>query len=81
MSKKPLKAGTRKKLEAAMQKKQKRIEELHRLPPYTVIFSEGIKTEPFYILGLTQQINKNMHNLLPEIVLRLLAQGETLGVF
>lgn len=51
MSKKPLKASTQKKLEAAMQKKQKNIEELHKLPPYTVIFSEGIKTEPFYIRG------------------------------
>jgi hypothetical protein len=49
MSLKPLKASTQKKLEAAMQKKRKKIEELHKLPPYTIIFSEGIKTEPFYI--------------------------------
>lgn len=58
MSKKPLKASTQKKLEAAMQKKRKNIEELHKLPPYTVIFSEGIKTEPFYIQGLTKQVNQ-----------------------
>lgn len=37
---------------------KKKIEELHQLPPYTVIFSEGIKTEPFYIQGLTKQINQ-----------------------
>lgn len=58
MSLKPLKASTQKKLEATMQKKKKRIEELHQLPPYTVIFSEGIKTEPFYIQGLTKQVNQ-----------------------
>lgn len=58
MSNKPLKASTKKKLEDAMRKKRKKIEELHKLPPYTVIFSEGIKTEPFYIQGLTKQVNK-----------------------
>lgn len=58
MSLKPLKASTQKKLEAAMQKKRKKIEELHKLPPYTIIFSEGIKTEPFYIQGLTRQVNQ-----------------------
>jgi hypothetical protein len=58
MSLKPLKASTQKKREAAMQKKRKRIEELHKLPPYTIIFSEGIKTEPFYIQGLTRQVNQ-----------------------
>lgn len=58
MSLKPLKASTKKKLEAAMQKKNKKIEELHQLPPYMVIFSEGIKTEPLYIQGLTNQVNQ-----------------------
>jgi hypothetical protein len=58
MSLKPLKASEYKKLEAIMEKKRKNIEELHQLPPYTVIFSEGIKTEPFYIKGLTQQVNR-----------------------
>lgn len=57
MSLKPLKASEYKKLEAIMKKKKKKIEELHQLPPYTIIFSEGIKTEPFYIKGLTQQVN------------------------
>ena len=58
MSNKPLKASTKKQLEAIMQMKQKKIEELHKLPPYTVIFSEGIKTEPLYIQGLTEQVNE-----------------------
>jgi len=58
VSHKPLKASDRKKLEATMRKKTKEIEILHELPPYTVIFSEGIKTEPFYIQGLTQQVNE-----------------------
>ena len=58
MSKKPLKASTRKKLEEVMQVKRKKIESLHRLPPYTVVFCEGIKTEPYYIEGLTKQVNQ-----------------------
>lgn len=58
MSLKPLKASTQKKLEAAMQRKRKKIEKLHKLPPYTIIFSEGTKTEPFYIQGLTKQVNQ-----------------------
>lgn len=31
---------------------------LHTLPPYTIIFSEGIKTEPHYIEGLCRQVNQ-----------------------
>jgi len=58
MSNKPLKASDRNKLEYIMSKKKKKVEELQELPPYTVIFSEGIKTEPFYILGLSQQVNQ-----------------------
>ena len=57
MSNKPLKASDRNKLEYIMSKKKKKVEELQELPPYTIIFSEGIKTEPFYIRGLTQQVN------------------------
>jgi len=30
---------------------------LPELPPHTVIFSEGIRTEPFYIQGLAGQVN------------------------
>lgn len=40
-----------------MQRKQKQIESLHELPPYTVIFSEGTKTEPYYISGMANVIN------------------------
>lgn len=57
MSLKPIKATGNKKLEQIMKKKNKKIEELHQLPPYTIIFCEGTKTEPFYINGLTQQVN------------------------
>jgi hypothetical protein len=58
MSNKPLKASTEKKLKAVMQKRQKKIETLHELPPYTVIFCEGTKTEPFYIRGFTNRVNQ-----------------------
>ena len=58
MSLKPLKAGDKKQLEIAMQRKKKSIGVLQELPPYTIIFSEGTKTEPHYIQGFTKQVNR-----------------------
>lgn len=46
-----------------MQKKKKKYESLYELPPYTYIVSEGIKTEPYYISGLVDAINKKYYNL------------------
>ena len=58
MSLKPLKVSDQKKLVETMRRKKKEIEVRHQLPPYTVIFSEGVKTEPYYIRGLTKQVNQ-----------------------
>ena len=57
MSNKPLKASDQKKLADIVQRKQKRTEALQLLPPYTVIFCEGTKTEPLYIQGLANRVN------------------------
>lgn len=58
MSLKPLKASDNKKFVAIMKRKNKIKEDLHHLPPYTIIFTEGIKTEPFYIEGITKKVNR-----------------------
>lgn len=58
MSNKPLKAGDQKKLNTVMQRKKKLSEAIPQLPPYTYIVSEGTKTEPYYILGFADAINK-----------------------
>jgi hypothetical protein len=57
MSNKPLKISDQKKLNGIMRRKRKKIESIHELPPYTVIFSEGTKTEPLYIKGMAKAIN------------------------
>lgn len=60
MSLKPLKASEQKRnqenINAKMQKKKKEL--LDDLPPYMYIMSEGKKTEPNYISGLTDKINQ-----------------------
>ena len=61
MSLKPLKASDQKKLNARMEKRKKQIEELHQLPPYIYIVSEGTKTEPYYIAGLVDAINEKYY--------------------
>ena len=62
MSLKPLKASDQKKINSMMKRKKKKIETLHQLPPYTFIISEGTKTEPYYISGLVDAINKKYYD-------------------
>lgn len=64
MSLKPKKASelkrSQRELQVKMQKKQREL--LDELPPYIYIVSEGTKTEPYYIRGLTDEINKKFYN-------------------
>ncbi len=63
MSKKPLKASNQIKLNSLMERKKKKdFESLESLPPYTYIVSEGTKTEPYYISGFADTINKKYYN-------------------
>ncbi len=57
MTLRPPKHSDQKKIEAAMQKKQKEVEVTHKLPPYTLVICEGIKTEVHYIQGFINLIN------------------------
>ncbi|MDD7388574.1 MAG: RloB family protein [Lachnospiraceae bacterium] len=57
MSLKPKKKSDEKKLKAKMKVKESKMDSLSVLPPYTMIVSEGIKTEPFYIQGIVDKIN------------------------
>lgn len=58
MSLKPKKKSELKKIEAKMKAKSSRMDSLQELPPYTMIVSEGIKTEPLYINGLVKKVNE-----------------------
>lgn len=56
MSLKPKKKSDLKKIQKKMEKKR-RVQDMDLLPPYTLIVSEGIKTEPFYLNGLVVVAN------------------------
>lgn len=81
MKSEPLKADTKEKLEALMQKKTKETQVLHPLPPYTVIFCEGTKTEPLYIRGFTERINKKYEDMTPKERITVIGTGEAEKVF
>ena len=49
-----------------MKSKASKMDSLNKLPPYTVIVSEGIKTEPIYIRGLVNKINEKYKNISKE---------------
>lgn len=43
-----------------MKVKASKMASMQHLPPYTMIVSEGIKTEPIYIKGLVNKVNENI---------------------
>lgn len=75
MSLRPPKHSDMKKLEEAMQKKQRKIEQRNKLPKYTLIICEGIKTEPYYIQGLVNLINEKYSNLIKSDRVRVFGTG------
>lgn len=58
MSLKPKKVSEIKKIEAKLKAKASKMDSLNKLPPYTMIVSEGVKTEPFYIQGFVDKVNE-----------------------
>lgn len=60
MSLKPKKKSDLKKIEEKMKVKASKMASMQHLPPYTMIVSEGIKTEPIYIKGLVNKVNENI---------------------
>lgn len=65
MSLKPLKISERKKEQSEINQKleRRRKEILDDIPPYTYIICEGVKTEPIYISGFADAINKKYSEL------------------
>lgn len=62
MSLKPKKKSDLKKIEEKMKVKASKMASMQHLPPYTMIVSEGIKTEPIYIKGLVNKVNEKYKN-------------------
>lgn len=66
MSLKPKKKGDIRKSEEKMRTKASKMNSMNFLPPYTMIVSEGIKTEPFYIKGLVDKVNEQYKSIARE---------------
>ena len=66
MSLKPKKHSDIRKMEEKMKVKTSKMDTLHELPPYTMIVSEGIKTEPLYLKGFVSKINEKYKSISKE---------------
>ena len=66
MSRKPLKRGDQKALEEKMARKQRLTASLSPLPPRSIIFCEGTKTEPHYLREIVTQINEKYRRFAQE---------------
>ena len=49
-----------------MKQKQSKMNTKYQLPPYTLIVSEGVKTEPLYLNGLVNKINEQYKSIAKE---------------
>lgn len=66
MSLKPKKHSDQKKIQAKMKQHESKMATKYQLPPYTLIVSEGIKTEPLYLEGLVRKINAQYKGLVKD---------------
>ena len=66
MSLKPKKHSDIQKLKEKMKVKASRMDTMNELPPYTMIVSEGIKTEPLYLNGFVSKINEKYKHITKE---------------
>ena len=57
MSLKPKKHSDIIKIQEKMEQAKSQMETKYQLPPYTMIVSEGTKTEPFYLRGFIKNSN------------------------
>lgn len=66
MSLRPKKHSDQIKIAEKMKQKQSKMDTKYQLPPYTLIVSEGVKTEPLYLNGLVDKINKQYKGIAKE---------------
>lgn len=58
MSLKPKKHSDLRKIQDKMKHKASKMNTKNKLPPYTMIVCEGVKTEPLYLKGFVEKINQ-----------------------
>ena len=62
-------------MEEKMKAKASKMATLNKLPPYTMIVSEGIKTEPLYLEGFVNKINEKYKGLTKEPHIQVYGTG------
>jgi len=75
LSLKPKKKSELKRIEEKMKAKASKMDTKELLPPYTMIVSEGIKTEPIYLRGFVSKINEKYKNLTKEKHIEIYGTG------
>lgn len=80
MSLKPKKHSDIQKMKEKMKAKASKMDTLHELPPYTMIVSEGIKTEPLYLKGFVSKINESIKISAKNRIYRFMELQEILRV-
>lgn len=75
MSLKPKKHSELQKMKEKMEVKASKMNSMHKLPPYTMIVSEGIKTEPLYLKGFVDKINEKYKHITKESHIQVYGTG------
>lgn len=75
MSLKPKKHSDQKRLREKLRQQKSQMATKHKLPPYTLIVSEGIKTEPLYLQGFAKKINSQYKNITKKECIVVLGTG------
>ncbi len=63
MSLKPKKHSDQRQMEEKMKQRESKMATRQKLPPYTLIVCEGVKTEPLYLQGFVRKINRQYKGL------------------
>lgn len=66
MSLKPKKHSDQKKLKEKLKQHESKMATKYEMPPYILIVSEGVKTEPLYLRGFVQKINNQYRDIAKE---------------
>ena len=66
MSLKPKKKSEQEKIIQKIKAKERKMDIMNVLPPYTMIVSEGTKTEPYYLNGFVSKINDKYKKITSE---------------
>lgn len=75
LSLKPKKKSEQEKIIQKTKAKERKMDIMNVLPPYTMIVSEGTKTEPYYLNGFVSKINDKYKKITNEKRIEICGTG------